>query len=403
MTSKNIIGIIFLSLLALFLAVVLIRLGKEESKKSIDSALNQQAAELLKDCAHLNDEQQKVMNSFVAQNKTILQEVRTLFSPDFGKDTDNLSDEQFRQRFFDMFKSVAERKNQLLKEISPELYKSRANYVFAIPGSNLVAKIAGDTNIFAYMAVACGLLEQLNGNKGGLTKKEIKQILATSKTTPCYQAISRITRNIALSAAINNKELLNVTIPQVYAISYTPDAPSTEVYDDTYLIAEEKLDLSNAWVLKLDFKDATAKNPLYSISQKTLETLLNAIKIGSLWALDGNIFFDKNNEHIYLVDLEGKNRQTAQEALGLDSRQDRICALVGFKDLLECFIKGQSWAQASVVVNYLKNLPEDYKKEGFYTGAIVPLFDKIPRKVAELNYSSNPFILKSYSHFYRDY
>src|ERR1700730_3772253 len=65
MTIKNLFFIIFLSLLALFLAPILIRLvteGKGEAKKSVDPFLNQQAWVLVrKGCVQMNEEEQKAV------------------------------------------------------------------------------------------------------------------------------------------------------------------------------------------------------------------------------------------------------------------------------------------------------------------------------------------------------
>lgn len=255
-------------------------------------------------------------------------------------------------------------KNKVLKGYGLK-NEGTSNFIFRIPGSDYVAKIASTANKrFNYATAddatvtkADGLASKLQNLKEGTP--EYKKTMQewnhfwdeqykkyVKNKIPFYQGISRIERYILLKQAIAEKHLDAIQVADAHLIPFK-EGEQRPVSDQTYFVIQKIV--PNA-------KPLDVTSPAFkALPVKTIIQLLQAIQAGYLWdSPEAYIDIKSDGKTLVLRNLEQPNRFAPADAFLKNKRRYEIFTLQGITQLLDVLKKYGTKDQYDAAIEFIK-------------------------------------------------
>lgn len=259
-------------------------------------------------------------------------------------------------------------KNALLKEHELSNKSVSANFVFEIPGSEFIAKIAGTCNKRAnFAAREESVITQFNGLEGKLSNlksdtpeyaealqewfkfQDDQYEIYSKKPTPFSQGISRAETSVRLRNAIENQQLTTIYVADTQIIPFH-GTESNSVSDQTHFVIEQ---------IVPDMKTLAFDSPEFqALSPNTIVELLKAIQGGYLWDMGDNIGIRADNKTLVLFDLEQPNRFAQQDSFLGNKPRSEVFATQGMDTILTALKEHGTQDQLKAALEYVRTNEE---------------------------------------------
>lgn len=183
--------------------------------------------------------------------------------------------------------------------------KSIWNYLFCLPNSNAMIRIAGPRNRLATKrATVYNIPRPLTEEK--LKQKNATWIEATSAPNATFQHTSCAAVYLRLSELLPYLKHVKIIPTYLYALTNEPQTPCS---DTKYLTIQEKYQSNVIFELK-QLDEAQKKKIINDLPELAFKELFCAIHVGPLWNLgvDTNLMVEKDKHNQLLIgDLEQPN------------------------------------------------------------------------------------------------